>query len=262
MALSVECWFYMPSGNHHGTFAIAGWAGYGIGVGLNDMETNGRNLIGMHTRGWVPTGIPLSDGWHHVVLTVQDTDFRIYLDGALALYMTSFGDLPAADVYAGGWYNPRNFDGSVDEVAIYDHALTPARIAIHWAAGLPLPPDYASAVLMDRPSGYWRLNEISGTAAADLGSGNHAGTYGADVVKGVSPLVTDGKAAYFPGGGALTGSFVHVADPVLPGVDNNFTIEAWLKLAAGETYPGYIVSLGKLERAFGRLVLSWCNRRW
>lgn len=102
---------------------------------------------------------------------------------------------------------------------------------------------YQAAVLADSPSGYWRLNETSGTAAADLGSGSHAGTYGADVVKGVSPLVADGKAASFPGG-AVDGSFVHIADPVLPGVDNNFTIEAWLKLSAGVTTSGYIVSLG------------------
>jgi hypothetical protein len=242
IALSVECWFYMPSGNHHGTFAIAGWSGYGIGVGLNDMETNGRNLIGEHTRGWMPTGIPLSDGWHHAALTVQGTDHRIYLDGAQVYATTANNDLPAADVYVGGWYDPRNFDGSVDEVAIYDHALTPARIAIHYVAGIGRVAASYEATILATPDLAHYLRLDGGTTA--LAGPNGTLTVGA----GPAPSYV---ASGLPGGGggsALhtapgTTSFVWASRVISSVATTGITLECWVNVMGPQAH-GYLVKIG------------------
>jgi hypothetical protein len=53
--------------------------------------------------------------------------------------------------------------------------------------------DYRAAVMADTPSGYWRLDETSGTAAADASGNGNAGTYAGGVTlnePGPSPART------------------------------------------------------------------------
>jgi hypothetical protein len=42
--------------------------------------------------------------------------------------------LPGEHFRIGGATNYDDFVGIIDELAIYDHALTPARVAAHWEA--------------------------------------------------------------------------------------------------------------------------------
>ncbi|MDX6738508.1 LamG-like jellyroll fold domain-containing protein [Actinocorallia sp. A-T 12471] len=83
---------------------------------------------------------------------------------------------------------------------------------------------YASEVLSDAPSNYWRLGEASGTAAYDWTGGNDLTTQGG-VTRNVAGALsgdTD-KASSF--NGSSTGSASSGAAP-RPG---DFTVEAWVK---------------------------------
>lgn len=86
---------------------------------------------------------------------------------------------------------------------------------------------YSTEVLADSPTGYWRLDETSGTSAADLGSGSHAGTYVNTPTKGVAGCITDGTAVHFT---AASSQDLTIPSQTL---STTGTIECWFKWTAG-----------------------------
>ena len=81
----------------------------------------------------------ISDGqWHHIAGTWDGTTLRMYVDGVLsgiasfaAPLMTTDGPIGIGQYpYTDGGFR---LDGSLDDVAIYDHALTSTQIAQHYA---------------------------------------------------------------------------------------------------------------------------------
>jgi Concanavalin A-like lectin/glucanases superfamily/Bacterial Ig-like domain/Calcineurin-like phosphoesterase len=100
---------------------------------------------------------------------------------------------------------------------------------------------YANAVLADGPTGYWRLGETTGTAAADSSPSGIAGAYLNGVVKGVAGALSgeSNTAARFDG----SNDRVNMGDPGSGALDvgtSDFTVEAWLKTTtpADDTYAG------------------------
>jgi RHS repeat-associated protein len=96
---------------------------------------------------------------------------------------------------------------------------------------------YAAAVNADRPTGFWRLGETSGTSAADLaGYGN--GTYAGGVTLGTAGAqsANDPNAAT-----AFNGVNGHVTLPAdaIRGGGAPLTIEGWFKTTVGGPIIGY-----------------------
>lgn len=133
-----------------------------------------------------------ADGnWHYVVATYDDTTLvkRLYVDGELVgednppanTFAPNVGwgldnqDPPATDTGLGTTvpadrYSPAPayFYGNLDEIAIYDYALTPAQIAAHQAlAGAPL-----MAITQDGGNVIITWNKGELWAAPDLTSGD------------------------------------------------------------------------------------------
>jgi hypothetical protein len=81
---------------------------------------------------------PVQSGWHHFVATFDGTTSSIYVDGV------HYSDAPASAslrpmtevlwVGASNWDPAGYFRGSIDELAVYGAALSPARIAAHFQA--------------------------------------------------------------------------------------------------------------------------------
>jgi hypothetical protein len=72
------------------------------------------------------------DRWVHVAITREGGRLDGYMDGrqvGTGMYLEPF------PVSAVGWGNAGLLRGLMDEVAIYDHSLSPERIAAHAAAG-------------------------------------------------------------------------------------------------------------------------------
>ncbi len=116
--------------------------------------------------------------WAHLVGTYDGTTVKLYVNGILSASAAggytannnaqlSIGATRYTDT---GWAN--QFTGSLDEVAIYNAALSQTRIQAHYL----LARSYQDTVLDSKPAGYWRLGEGSGTTAADVLNAN-AGTY-------------------------------------------------------------------------------------
>jgi hypothetical protein len=81
--------------------------------------------------------IPLKK-WQHVVLVREKQSWRVYLNGA-AQPEIQIEDAPAFKAerlqFAGRAAGPFNWEGKLDELALYNKALTPAEIAAHYEAG-------------------------------------------------------------------------------------------------------------------------------
>lgn len=56
------------------------------------------------------------------------------------------------------------------------------------------PGDYVTEVSADAPAGWWRLDETSGTTAADSSGAGLTGTYGSGVTLNQTPLIVSGKS--------------------------------------------------------------------
>src|SRR5919205_3175222 len=100
-----------------------------------------------------------NDGsWHHVVATQDGSGMALYVDGAPVGTDPATGHVP----YWGNWHigsgnlsgwpsepSSTAFSGWLDEVAVYDYALTQAQVTAHYTA-----PDYPQAVSDDGPVSY------------------------------------------------------------------------------------------------------------
>ncbi|HZV73099.1 MAG TPA: LamG-like jellyroll fold domain-containing protein, partial [Conexibacter sp.] len=116
------------------------------------------------------------------------------------------------------WYRVRAVNASNGS------AWSPVASATTQAAAPPT--SYASVVAADRPVGWWRLGESSGTTAANQAGGS-AGTYAGGVTLGQTSLLPadPDKAA------AFNGSSGHVAIPssATLNLTNAISLEAWIK---------------------------------
>ena len=181
------------------------------------LTTSGRVTFGVYpgAERTLQSATGFNDGqWHHVVATLGGDGMKLYLDGRRVAQRS---DTTSAQAYSGYWRiggdSPWSgatwFDGQIDDVAIYPGPLTAAQVDAHWTASgrtsavPPVPADaYGAAVRSLEPDLYWRLDDTTGTTAADAGASVANGTYVGTVVQGAAGALTDlptGKAVRFTG---------------------------------------------------------------
>jgi len=85
----------------------------------------------------------VNNRWHHVVYTYSGITGKIYVDGRLDGENTWIRIEGKADASLGADSGlAAHFNGSIDEVAVYDHALTDAQVQQHFlASGRKLAPE-------------------------------------------------------------------------------------------------------------------------
>ena len=108
----------------------------------------------------------MSNGWHYVVARRSGHATWFYTDGVLGSQETSAGDnlSSTADLFIGkSAGTARYFDGSVDDVRIYNYARTPKQIMEDMNAGHPAVGSPVGSYV-----GYWKLDEGQGTTAFDM----------------------------------------------------------------------------------------------
>ena len=109
-----------------------GTKGYSIGYGGGDFMTNGTNLIGLVSGvSWYQSSQSLIlNSWHHFVIIKQSNNFKFYLNGIL-VYSNAIANInsPTADVFFGSTApNDNNFFGKLDDIGIWNRALTQEEI--------------------------------------------------------------------------------------------------------------------------------------
>lgn len=164
-AFSIEMWFNPSNPSTRGDlFAYKnGFASDSIDFGLFTTSDNGGRLAFWSTAAQqYKTGSTALSGntWYHVVLT-RDSSSNItaYLNGVEQFSVSGSTEVFGSSGY-NAWIGSNHglggsldaptfpFNGSIDEVAIYGHALSPSEIAAHYNAGITAVPEPTSAILL------------------------------------------------------------------------------------------------------------------
>jgi len=155
-AVSIEAWINVAGFVHGGFHAVvSALTGHFVHLQLNDL---GGNNVAYTDSALValPVVSPLPiNTWRHVVLSVTSGNSRLYVDGVLIGTDThAFTSVtsPAHLRIGSGFGGLRFFNGSIDEVAIYNTALTQADVTAHFnarnnVAAVPVPSSLALVCL-------------------------------------------------------------------------------------------------------------------
>jgi len=123
--------------------------------------------------GYIYGTMPVNDGqWHHVAAVLDSdgtpdvSEGRLYVDGVRqaigGLQACAMDTAVGQDAAIGSFMPlPQYFSGLVDEVRVYDYALTSAAITVQ--TGMTVPTTLEA---------YWKLDEQSGPTAADSAGGH------------------------------------------------------------------------------------------
>jgi len=219
--ITVEAWVYPKSflthiSNQHRifnkmVFPNAGWYFYALNSGQLLFNTYDGTIHAAQGPSNLSTG-----QWYHIVGVSDGTNNRVYINGVSGTPVSS-GTLTNSTFYLsinGFGTQDYSFDGLIDEVRIYNRALSAEEIRYHYNRGAPV--------------AQWKLEEGEGQTVFDSTENNNDGTLGATTATSTDdPVWIQGKY-----GSAL--SFDGVNDYVR--VVNSaslqlsvFTVEAWVK---------------------------------
>ena len=195
--------------------------------------------------------------WHLLTFTMDNAaqHAQLYIDGVLAYEESGFTAVPVmpppTNKLTLGTFDVGPFAlpepaGEIDEVAIYPSVQTAAAIAARYALGSPAAPpvdNYETVVLADNPFGYWRLDDLAGSVAADLGSGGQPAEYLNGTDPGDVALWVPRTPAAVASGLAVTPLFAS-SIRMVPGVFGalDFSCELWFQWNAAVAGAGYLVN--------------------
>lgn len=187
------------------------------------------------------------DVWHHVALTVDTTKISLWVDGnerdtfefsatnAVGVHYTN--DLLTIGNDYPDTSSVREFSGLLDEVVLYDRAITGTEVQSHYTAtGRTIIPitatvngsNYAASIINSGPVAYWQLDDdTTATNVVDSidPNANNAGISGRRPDFGQPGVFTDSTAI------ALNDKNEYLSLPgaLLSGLETEFTVEMWLK---------------------------------
>jgi hypothetical protein len=200
------------------------------------------------TTTYVQSGDALPEqAWSHIAMTYDGSWIRIYVDGEEVNSVPSespaitSGDLEIGAASALGHF----FDGRIDEVRIYNRALSEREIQSDKGAPIQTP--------QQDPIAAYSFDEGKGATAFDF-IGEHDGTIeGAQWARGKF-----GSALKFDGGDCVSVS----ATPDLQLTESEeFTLEAWVRPAVGGEYADPVLGMedegaAEGEEAFSYMLLA------
>jgi len=222
--LTVEGWYKKNSKTEHTLLS------YAVSSDDNEFTFWYGSTIQIEIRynsgdGFVDTGVEfLDEKWHHLAATWQSNNglIKVYLDGseiysgniAQGKSLISGGSLifgQEQDNVGGGFDPSQTFQGSIDDVRIWNKARTQTEIQADF--NRELTGNETGLV------GYWNFNFINSNTVQDLSSNNNDGTlFGAQSTTGIVPtsLIINDKiyegdetlnlTLFNPTGGATLGS--------------------------------------------------------
>jgi PKD repeat protein len=250
----------------------------------NDMvlylDNTGRVNFGLNNGTWrsVTSAKSVNDGqWHHLAATADGSGIGLFVDGRRVgrdqapVTMNTFAGYwrMLADQTSGLPNRPTNaaLSGSVDEVAVYPTALSQHQIQLHYTASgrtanwATAPVDsYGAAVTVDAPDLFWRLNEPSGTTAADASPSGQNGVVTGTIAWGSAGAISGDAAAAFNGG--TNGLVVNSQSANSP---STYSAELWFKSTS--TTGGKLIGFGNAasgnstSNRFDRQVVLLSNGR-
>jgi len=177
--------------------------------------------------------------WHHWVFEWNGSGYSMYRDGALVLANngeTRIFDASTQTVSIGAYAGSQSVNGLIDEVRVYNRALSAEEIRYHYNHGGPV--------------GYWKFDEGEGQTVFDSTENNNDGTLGSTTAADAAdPIWIQGKygsALSFDG----VNDYVNLGTPsTISFTTEDFTVEYWFYT---NTLVGYQTPVGRaVESANG-----------
>ena len=165
MPLTVACWFkiagtWQGEGALVGKYSAASWSGWQLGINPSThlvpwyLVSQTNTVIGDYGGPPFLGGGNLDNAWHHAIFTVDAAmGGRLYLDGALVSqrdWVGPAGAAATASVLRVGQY-VGSFNGAIDEVRIYNRALSATEVVQFYLAQSPA----ATPVMTAQPRTVW-----------------------------------------------------------------------------------------------------------
>jgi hypothetical protein len=175
-----------------------------------------------------PARSAVPPGTAYVVGTYDGSVLRLYVDGKLVAQQNSTAAIKGGPtpVEIGSFLGREGWYGTLDEVAVYDRALSAGTIQAHYKLGSGRTGGNYEREIRRTPgvAAYWRLDDPSSSRARDV-LGNHPGVYRPGTALRVPGLLsgTRDQAAAFDG---ATGDVVVTGAQDLS-FSSGFTLEAW-----------------------------------
>lgn len=111
--------------------------------------------------------------WYHIAATYDGSTMKIYINGVLDASMAASGSFSSNDIFEIGrnYGNDRILNGEIDEASVFTSALSQSTIREWMCKKINAThPNYSTL------SGYWPLNEGSGTTTDDASPNSNIGT--------------------------------------------------------------------------------------
>jgi len=109
-----------------------------------------------------------ANAWTHIAMTYDGAYKKIYINGVLNNQEATTGTMASETghtLYIGGFDGSENFNGSIDDVRIYNYARTPSQIVEDINAGHPAPGSPVGSPII-----HYKFDEGDGTTANNSGS--------------------------------------------------------------------------------------------
>ncbi|AZZ92957.1 hypothetical protein EUZ85_20375 [Hahella sp. KA22] len=182
-----------------------------------------------------------ANAWSHLVGTYNGSSLILYLNGQERSRL-EFAGMPTKNpgvIQFSNWSGYR-FDGVIDEVAIYDHALNEGEINKHYQLiNMPMRKGdiYRKVVSDSDPISFWELPENEGKLIDSIGNINGNITQPTQLTQGISGA--DHTASYFDYQKGQRAIVPHNSSHNL----KEFSVEAWVKPEITGRYRGIITKM-------------------
>ncbi|MBI2928257.1 MAG: LamG domain-containing protein [Verrucomicrobia bacterium] len=199
-------------GNLSYWFGAYGPANFGV---LLDADGNQPWSIYDRDQGAVPRSL-----WAHLASTWDGATIRHYLNGVLLPQTATFGGLihvAGGDLVIGANvpYRTTAFKGALDDVRLYDHALSASEVRALVGATRQL-------------VGHWSFNEGNGTSIGDSsGVGNHGTLVNLRADTWTTGM--NGSALYFDGTTGADSTYVAIPDGASLHIAAEISFAAWVR---------------------------------
>ena len=131
-SFTLEAWVQKQSGNKNDVAVVGTWNGNGPMLWVDHIATRYHLTLGGSFSSYLDSGVnPTAGVWQHLAATFDGTTARIYIDGTQVASRPVTSSVGTSDTWRIGAYAgvPAGFfDGVIDNVRIYDRALSTAEI--------------------------------------------------------------------------------------------------------------------------------------
>jgi chitodextrinase len=129
---TLEAWVQKTSATKNDVAVVGTWAGSGPMIWVDHIATRYQLTLGGSYGGYLDSGAnPVAGQWQHIAATYDGATARFYIDGSQVASRAFSGSVGNSDVWRIGAYGSSPggfFDGSIDDVRVYDRALTTTEV--------------------------------------------------------------------------------------------------------------------------------------